>query len=260
MKIIVLLLCALGVRAQEFDGNFETMLIEVNHSRFDKALVQLFPVQNEIRNALNGKFPPMDAGLRNRIVEMANPSAVLSTIALLRTLVNAKKYEDANAQAFLLGIGLSGLWAQAPAYRKLDYAKQDYADTPNANTLRLLGYAAVDAREWAAARKAYTDLIATPKAPYQSALTIRGLVELGQGNLLAAEKTLIESAKFPAGPTGPNLRLVRSLLDLDKRGVVDQFLAALEKSTWAQSSKATDWRKELAAGRRPDFGFLNPTN
>ncbi len=260
MKIIVLLGCALVACAQEFDSNFETMLVEVNRSRYDKALVQLFPVQNEIRNALNGKFPAMDTGLRDRIVEMANPSAVLSTIALLRTLINAKKYEDANAQAFLLGIGLSGLWTQLPAYRKFDFAKQDFAEAPNANTLRMLGYAAVDAREWEAARKAYTELLATPKLAYQSALTIRGLVELGQGNLLAAEKTLIESAKFPIGAAGPNLRLARALLDLDKRGVVDQFLAALEKSTWPQRSKAADWRKELAAGRRPDFGFLNPTN
>ena len=260
MKIAILILCASALSAQEFNPNFDTMLVEVNRSRFDKALVQLFPVQNEIRLQLKNKFPPLDAGLRGRIKEMANASAVLSTVALLRARMTARDYEDANAQAFLLGIGLSGLWATVPAYRKLDYARQDYSDTPDANTLRLLGYAAIDALEWATARKASAALLANPKASRQSALTIRGLAELGQGQTAAAEKTLLESAKLPAGAAGPNLRLVRALFDLNKRAAVDQFLALLEQSVWAQSSKATDWRKDLAAGRTPDFGFLNPTN
>lgn len=260
MKFSVLVLCALSLIAQDFDSNFDTMLIEVNHSRFDKALAQLFPVQSEIRLTLRNRFPTMDAGLRSRLLEMSNSNAVLSTIAVLRTQMAAKNYEDANAQAFLLGYGLSGLWAKVPPYRKFDYAKSDFKESPDANTLRMLGYAAIDAREWAAARKASSDLLAMPQPSRQSALTIRGLAELGQGNLLAAEKTLLESGKAPAGAAGPNLRLVRALLDLKKQAIVDQFLAALEQSSWAQNSKATDWRKDLAAGRTPDFGLLNPTN
>lgn len=260
MKFSILTLCALSISAQDFDTNFDTMLIEVNQARFDKALAQLFPVQNEIRLNLKNRFPPMDAGLRSRLLEMSNSSAVLSTIAVLRTQMAAKNYEEANAQAFLLGYGLSGLWTKVPPFRKFEYAKADFNDSPDANTLRMLGYAAIDAREWAAARKACSDLLAMPQASRQSALTIRGLAELGQGNLLAAEKTLIESGRAPTGKSGPNLRLVRALLDLKKNTIVDQFLTSLEQSTWAQNSKATDWRKDLAAGRTPDFGLLNPTN
>ncbi|WP_155121502.1 hypothetical protein [Bryobacter aggregatus] len=258
--LAILVICTSLASAQDFTANFEAMITEVNRSRYDKAALQLFPIQTAIRLELNNRFPKLDAGLQSRIKEMASGTAILSTIALLQTQMATKNYEDANAQALLLGIGLSGLWADVPSYRKLVFAQQDYKESPDVNTLRVLGYAAIDNQEWTLAQKVATDLLANPLSSRQSALTIRGLAELGQGNIAAAEKTLIESSKAPIGGNGPNLRLARALLDLDKLQTVDQFLAGIEQSTAPQSSKATDWRKDLAAGRRPDFGLLNLNN
>lgn len=268
--IRALLLMALPLVAQDIDGNFDKMLVEVNRGRFDKAMQQLFPVQTMIREKTNGKFPKMDAGLMARMREMDNTSAVLSTIALVRSQVAAKNFEEASIHSMLLGMGLSGLWTRLPAFQKLNFAKQDLEEAKPAVReleLRKLGYAAVDASEWDTARKAAAELLeSTAKKDYagtdpgtirHSALTIRGLCELGQGDVVAAEKTLLESMRVRSESMmrmmGPNFRLASALLAKGRKQSVDQFLQLVAVSNWRDSSKAEQWRTELAAGKEPEL-------
>jgi len=230
-----------------------------------------------LREKTGGKFPELDAGERSRMREMDNTSAVLSTIALLRSQVESKNYEPASVQAMLVGMGLSGLWMRVPAYQKLNFAKEDLAadDPPlRDGALKKLGYAAIDASEWELAKKTAAELLAsTEKKPYigldpgalrHSALTIRGLAELGQGSLVVAEKTLVDSMKVRGEimirNNGPNFRLAKDLLAKGRKQAVDQFLVLVGESVWRDSAKAAEWRKDLAAGKEIDFGRYNGGN
>jgi hypothetical protein len=270
MRIFLLPLLLLTVYGQEFDSNFEKMITEVNRGRFDKAMQQLFPVQAGIRAQTDGKPPQMDAGLMARAREMDNTGAVLSTLALVRSQITAKNYEEAALHSMLLGMGLSGLWNKVPAYKKLDYAKQDLEESPPHQReleLRKLGYAAVDANEWDLARKTATEIIRIadskdymgpdPGAAKHSALTLRGLAELATGDLVSAEKSLLASMKVQTESgmriMGPNFRLARALLSKGRKQSVDQFLALVAESSWRDSSKAEQWRKDLAAGKEPEL-------
>lgn len=270
MRVLLLPFLLLPLLGQDFDSNFEKMITEINRGRFDKAMMQLFPVQSGIRAKTDGKPPQMDPGLMARMREMDNTGAVLSTIALVRSQIEAKNFEDAGLHSMLLGMGLSGLWNKVPAFKKLDYAKQDLEESPPRQReldLRKLGYAAVDANEWALARKTATEIIQIadgkdymgpdPGAAKHSALTIRGLAELGMGDLLAAEKSMLDSMKVRTESgmrlMGPNFRLARALLAKGRKQSVDQFLALVAESSWRDSSKVEQWRKDLAAGKEPDL-------
>jgi|GEM_PF-1115623 len=272
-----LLFLALPLLAQDLDSNFEKMLTEVNRNRFDKALMNLFPIQSMVREKTGGKFPQLDAGERSRMREMDSTGAVLSTIALLRSQVESKNYETASVQAMLVGLGLSSLWARVPAYQKVNYAKEDVEAAPpplKDAELKKLGYALIDANEWDLANKTASELLTNtekktnagldPGALRHSALTIRGLAELGQGNVLAAEKTLVDSMKvrgeFMIRNAGPNFRLAKDLLAKGRKQAVDQFLVLVGESVWKDSAKATEWRKDLAAGKEIDFGRWNGGN
>jgi hypothetical protein len=275
--MVFLFLLAMPLLAQDLDSNFDKMLTELNRNRFDKALVNLFPIQSMLREKTGGKFPELDAGERSRMREMDNTSAVLSTIALLRSQVDSKNYETASVQAMLVGMGLSGLWMRVPPYQKLNFAKEDVeaaAPPLKDGELKKLGYAAIDASEWELAKKTAAELIAsTDKKPYagldpgalrHSALTIRGLAELGQGNVVAAEKSLVESMRVRGEMmirnSGPNFRLANDLLAKGRKQAVDQFLILVGESVWRDSAKAAEWRKDLAAGKEIDFGRYNGGN
>lgn len=247
------------------------MLAEVNRSRFDKALQQLFPVQRTIMEKSGGQRAPFDAGLRSRMSEMGNLTAVTSTIALLRSQVEKEQWLDAGTQALLLGLGLSRLWSEVPAYKKLDFAKEDLAAAPDhlkEMELRKLGFAACDAREFTIARDVASQLLQRSSAKdYRGmdpghlrhvALTLRGLIELESGETAAAEKTLLESMtprmESAMRTMGPNFRLAQALLNKGRQQPVDQFLALVAESIWRDSSRAADWRKEIAAGRPVSLG------
>jgi hypothetical protein len=275
--MVFLFLFAMPLLAQDLDSNFEKMLSELNRNRFDKALVNLFPIQSMLREKTGGKFPELDAGERSRMREMDDAGAVLSTIALLRSQVESKNYEPASVQAMLVGMGLSGLWMRVPAYKKLNFAKEDLEAAPpplRDAELKKVGYAAIDASEWELAKKTAADLIASTEkksssgldlgALRHSALTIRGLAELGQGNLAAAEKSLVDSMKVKGEMmlrnSGPNFRLAEELLAKGRKQAVDQFLVLVGESVWRDSAKAAEWRKDLAAGKEVDFGRYNGGN
>lgn len=265
-----LLLLAMPLVAQDYTSNFDKMLFEINRTRYDKALTQLFPLQSAIRENLDGKPMKFDPSLRSRMSQMADTTAVLSTIALLQSQMAAKQYEDAQSHAMLIGMGLSGLWSKLPAYQRLNFAKQDLEEAPAHQKpleLRKLGYAAADAGEWDAAKKAAAELIAIvdkkdfmgpdPGTLKHSALTIRGLAELGLNDVSTAEKTLVESMKVRGESVmrmiGPSFRLANELLTKGRRTAVDQFLVLVGESVWRDSSKAEQWRKELAADKLPDL-------
>jgi len=269
--MVLSLLLAMQLVVQDLNSNFEKLLIEVNRNRFDKALMQLFPVQQVIREKTGGKYPTLDAGMQARMREMDNTGAVLSTVALLKSQMDTNSFEEASVQAMLIGMGLSGLWGQVPAYQKLNFAKQDVEEAkPEMKELemRKLGYAAVEAREWDTAKKTASDLLKSslqkdyrgidPGAQQHSALTIRGLAELRQGDLSSAEKSLVESMRVKGEMQmrsgGPSFRLAKELLAKGSKQAVDQFLVLVGDSVWKDSSKAATWRKELAAGRDLDFG------
>lgn len=272
----ILLLMAMPLLAQEFDSNFETMLTELNRGRFDKALNQLFPVQRMLTEKSGGKYPTLDAGQRSRMGEMRNTTAVLSTIAVLKTQIEAKQYSEAQISALLVGLGLSGLWTQVPVYQRLNYAKQDVAEaSPHIRMLeqRKLAYVAIEAKEFELARQIAAELITMadrkdfrgpdPGELKNSALTIRGLAEFESGDVAASERTLLESARVRGEmmmrETGPRFGLAQKLLDKGRVQVVDQFLALVAESVWRDSSKAEQWRKELAAGKLTAFPHTNMT-
>jgi hypothetical protein len=167
-------------------------------------------------------------------------------------------------------MGLSGLWNKVPPFQRLNFAKQDLeAALPHQKPLELkkVGYAAVDASEWDTAKKTAAELIAIaskkdfmgpdPGTLKHSALTIRGLAELGLSDVASAEKTLVESMKVQGESVmrmiGPSFRLANELLAKGRRSAVDQFLVLVSESVWRDSSKADQWRKELAADKIPDM-------
>ncbi len=273
MAILLLFLLIAPVLAQDFSENFDKMIVEINRTRYDKALTQLFPIQRAIYAKREGKGPTIDSAARLRMQELTTTTAVISTVALLRNRMEAQDYEAAQLQAMLAGYGLSRLWSDVPAHRRLAFAQEDYDAAPPDRRefpLRTLGFAAVEAKDWALTHKVALQLLnmgrdkATrtldPGALEQIALTLRGLAELGTADKLAAEKTLVESMKVRGEmiirDSGPNFMLASALLDQGSRAAVDQFLELVEASVWRQASRAADWRKQLAAGQKPDFRYI----
>lgn len=267
MRIGFVLLLPCLLAGQDLAGNFDRMVVEINRNRFDRALQELFPVQSLLRDKTEGKYPPLDAGMRSRMRSMGSPTAVLSAVALLRSQIASENFEEANVQALFAGLGLSALWAEMPPYWKLNFAKEDLAAAPPAEqsaAKKKLGYAAIDAKEWALALETAKDLARQEGAIRHSALTIRGLAELGTGNPAAAERTLLESMRNQASlemrDGGPNFRLAEELLQRGRKEIIDRFLALVAASSWKDSSKAGEWQKDLAAGREIDFGRWNGMN
>ncbi len=269
--MLLLLLLALPMMAQDLDADFAKAIEEINQGRFDRAAVKLSPVQSLIYQKNGGKFPTFDARMRSRMNEMGTTAAVLTTIALLKSQMEAKNFEEAGTQMTLVSMGLARLWSQVPANQKLNYAKQDIegADVWMKEGLtRKLGYAAVDVGEWETAKKAATEMIvmseqkdyrgSDPGMLKHSALTFRGLAEFGLSVMAAADKTLVVSMRVRGEMVmrswGPSFRLAQLILKNGRKQAVDEFLVLVGESVWRESSKAADWRKELAAGKVPNFG------
>ena len=155
--MLLLLLLALPMMAQDLDADFAKAIEEINQGRFDRAAVKLSPVQSLIYQKNGGKFPTFDVRMQSRMQEMGTTAAVLTTIALLKSQMEAKNFEEAGTQMTLVSMGLARLWSQVPANQKLNYAKQEIegADVWMKEGLtRKLGYAAVDVGEWETAKKA----------------------------------------------------------------------------------------------------------
>ncbi len=272
--MLLLMLLALPLVAQNFSLNYDQTIVEINSGRYDKALRQLLPVQVMIREKTAGKFPAMDLDIVN---QMDTAGAVLGKFALFQVQLQQEQYEEANATGMLIGLGLSRLWAKVPAYQKLDFAKQDLVvATPQLRDqgLKTVGYAAIDAGDWELASKTALELIASVDKKEQrgmpsgasrhSAITVQGLAQLGMNNIAGAEKSLIASMKVPGETAlrnaGPNFRLAIELLAKGKIQVVDQFLVLVGSSVWRESSKAAEWRKDLAAGKEvllPKYNGVN---
>jgi hypothetical protein len=249
---------------QSFDGNFDRMVLEINRYRFDRALEELLPVQAHLREKSGGKLPDMDAGLVSRMREMGSPPAVLSAVALLRRHLEREEFAEAHFQAVLAGLGLSALWSEMPAFRRLDFLREDLRAAHGASALALrkkVGYVAVEAREWDLALQLAKDLEAEAK---HTSWTIRGLVALARGDEGAAERALLESMKGVTGLAmrdgGPNFLLASQLLQIGKKQVVGEFLKLVEGSVWRNSQRAAEWRTQLEAGQEVDFGRWNGVN
>ena len=269
--MLLLLLLALPMMAQDFEADFAKIVTEINQGRFDKSALSLAPVENVLNQKNGGKFPPLDAEMQSRLREMGNTAAVLNAIVLLKSHLEAKTFADADVQLTLVRRGLGRLWFQVPANQKLNYAKQDVEGAEpwmKEGLVRKLGYAAVDMGEWETAKKAATEMIvmseqkdyrgSDPGMLKHSALTIRGLVEFGLSDMAAADKTLVESMRVRGEmvmrSSGPSFRLAQLMLKNGRKQAVDEFLVLVGESVWRESSKAADWRKELAAGKVPNFG------
>ena len=270
--MLLLLLLALPMVAQDLDADFAKIVAEINQGRFDRARSQLSSVYMVIRQKTGGKSTPMDANTQSRMRETGTVATVLNAIALLKSQMDSKNYADASAQEVLVGYWLGRLWFQVPASQKLNYAKKDIEGAEpwmKEGLMQKLGYGAVDVREWATAKQAATEMIvmseqkdyrgADPGALKHSALTIRGLAEFGLGDVATAEKTLVESMRVRGEMimrgSGPSFTLAQLLLKNGRRQAVDEFLVLVGESVWRESSKAADWRKDLAAGKEPNFGF-----
>lgn len=262
MRAIAFLLALVPVMGQEFEPKFDRMITEINRGRFDKALNETFPIQTEIRKRAT-VAPALDAGLRQRMNEMNNTTAVISAIALLRRQVAEEKWDDAQISSFFVGMGLSRLWSDLPAHQRLNFAQEDLKEgKPGSREmdLRRVGFTAVEAEDWDAAKSSVAALLALvdqrggtdPGMLYQATLTLRGLLELHNGDVPAAERSLVDSMKVPGEigmrTLGPNFKLAIALLERNRRQPVDQFLALVQGSTWREASRAADWRKQLAAG------------
>ncbi len=256
--IKVVAMTCLAAQAQDFDR----LLAELNRGRYDKALEELFPAQQLIREKAAGKTPKLDAGQIAQMREMRSPAAVTTMVALLRSQIEREDFESAMVSGMLAGLGLAGLWTEVPAYRKLDYARKDLEAAPaerRAFFERKVGFAAVAAGEFTQAAATAKQLIERAKSSYErhSALTLKGLTELGAGNLGGAESALLESMRVPGDlqlrDLGPDFRLAQALAEKGRTAVVGEFLNLAEKAVWKQASKVAGLRRQIEGNEPPDW-------
>jgi hypothetical protein len=256
--ITLMALTSLPAPAQDFDR----LLRELNRGRYDRALEELFPAQRLIRDKTAGKVAQLDAGQMAQMREMRNPAAITSTVALLRLQMEREDFESALVSAMMAGLGLAGLWTEVPAYRKLDYAREDLAEAPAGRRAfheRQMGFAAVEAKEYGLAAAMAKDLLAKADSAYarHSALTLKGLAELGGGQVETAEAVLLDSLRgigdLLLRDLGPDFRLARALVERGRTAAVGEFLKLAEKTVWKQAARAAALRRQIETGEPPDW-------
>lgn len=86
---------------------------------------------------------------------------------------------------------------------------------------------------------------------------VLGRVALAAGDTEQAKRHLLEAGRTPGSPQldsfGPNLTLGKALLERGERDSVLEFLGLCEKFWKMPGEDLTRWRKEIRAGRIPDF-------
>lgn len=87
---------------------------------------------------------------------------------------------------------------------------------------------------------------------------VLGRVALAKGDHIEARSELLAAGRTPGSPQldsfGPNMSLARDLLQAGHFDVVLQYLELCRKF-WKPASPMLDrWTKDIACGRRPDFG------
>lgn len=87
---------------------------------------------------------------------------------------------------------------------------------------------------------------------------VLGRLALKSGDTETAKKRLIAAGNSPGSPQmdtfGPNMTLAKELLAKDERATVLEYFELCRKFWEMQRGKLDEWKKEVEAGRTPDFG------
>lgn len=275
-KIILLLSLTLpSLHAQraftpeEANQKFDKALQFINQARFDKANFELVPLQMALQKEFEVK-PGREIFERSR--QITDGLAALSTLAHLRGQYEAKNWQDASETSWILSFGLSTLWRNIGAQKRFEILTQDVQTLKGderESARRALLITAVEARLWQQARSVASEIIAAPEKQNESvymmtnggnrhlAYTVSGIASLAEGNSQEAAKQLLASAKTGASlmlrGQGPNMRLAEELLAAGEKAPVLEYLKLLESWAWREGNRLEDWRKQIEAGKTPDF-------
>lgn len=87
--------------------------------------------------------------------------------------------------------------------------------------------------------------------------TALGMDALRRSDVTAAAGYLISSAASPGSPTlnsfGPTMILAKEVLEAGRRDAVESYLSGVERFWRMNNGELERWKKDLAAGRTPDF-------
>lgn len=87
---------------------------------------------------------------------------------------------------------------------------------------------------------------------------VLGRLALKAGDVEAAKKHLLAAGGSPGSPQmnsfGPNMTLARDLLAKGEKKVVLEYFDLCKKFWKLENGKLEEWRKDIEAGRVPDFG------
>ena len=85
---------------------------------------------------------------------------------------------------------------------------------------------------------------------------VLGSIALGSGDIEGSKRFLLASGRTPGSPQlnsfGPNMSLAKSLLIVGERRAVISYFEVC-RTFWPRKELST-WRREVEAGRIPDFG------
>jgi hypothetical protein len=87
---------------------------------------------------------------------------------------------------------------------------------------------------------------------------VLGRIVLKEGGAEEAKKFLLEAGKSPGSPQmnsfGPNVTLARDLIEKGEKETVIQYFELCRKFWQMGQERLDQWRKDVKAGRTPDFG------
>lgn len=135
--------------------------------------------------------------------------------------------------------------------------------------LRSLADVAARAEQWQKAEYYAQELLKLASRPVfvfdqdadgiHTAHTVLGKVALHKGDVTAAKKHLLDSARVPGSPVlssfGPDFTLAKALLQRGERQTVLEYLNLCERFWQYGRDRLAEYRRTIEKGGIPDFGF-----
>ena len=92
----------------------------------------------------------------------------------------------------------------------------------------------------------------------QDANLVLGRIAVRDGRIDDAKRYLIEAGKSPGSPQmdtfGPNMSLVKDLLEKGEREVVVEYFELCRKFWKMHAGRLDKWSQQVKDGKVPDFG------
>jgi hypothetical protein len=86
---------------------------------------------------------------------------------------------------------------------------------------------------------------------------VLGRIAAEEGRLEEAKRHLLEAGRSAGSPVlgsfGPNMGLAKDLLERGEQATVLEYFELCRKF-WSNHGKLDEWRKDVEAGRIPEFG------